>query len=301
MTNHIEHTNEFFLTTHDQTDLFVRDWLPNGVTNPAGADFALPAGHQHGVVLMHGLGEHCGRYAHLARFFCRLGFAVRSYDLRGHGQSSGARGSVPDEEAMLRDARFIINDFSAQLHAPPLLFGHSMGGLFAARFATEGLAPIRALILSSPALAVSLSSFEQVLLKVATALFPGLGISNGVRPRYLTHDAEVVQAYRQDTLVHTRISARLLNSMRAAMRYAHDHAPQLKIPVLLQVAEDDRLVDPMGSKRFVARLPQAHTKAIFYDGFYHEIFNELDAVRVFDDLRLWLDEQGLSPQTAAPH
>lgn len=313
MTSHIDHTNEFLLTTNDQIDLFVRDWLPSVSTAAAGApvvmsdvasdvvsnvvpEAATPQRHP-GIVIMHGLGEHCGRYAHVARFFSQLGFAVRSYDLRGHGQSGGARGSVPDGEAMLRDARLIINDFSAQLQSPPLLFGHSMGGLFAARFATEGLAPVRALILSSPALAVQLSSLERMLLKVATALFPGLGISNGVRPRYLTHDAEVVEAYKNDTLVHTRISARLLNSMLAAMVFAHDHAPQLKIPVLLLVAEDDRLVDPIGSQRFAARLPVASSKAIFYPGFYHEIFNELDAVRVFDDVRLWLDAQGLIPQT----
>lgn len=301
MTNHVEQTNEFFLTTNDHIDLFVRDWSPAQATSAASVNLSPSStAHPAGVVIMHGLGEHCGRYAHVARFFSRLGFAVRTYDLRGHGQSAGARGSVPDGDAMLRDARLVINDFTAQLHAPPVLFGHSMGGLFAARFATEGLAPLRALILSSPALAVHLSSLELMLLKVATALFPGLGISNGVRPRYLTHDAEVVDAYKNDRLVHTRISARLLNSMRAAMVYAHDHAPQLQIPVLMLVAEDDRLVDPMGSKSFAARLPTASSKAIFYEGFYHEVFNELDATRVFDDLRLWLDVQGLSPATAFP-
>jgi alpha-beta hydrolase superfamily lysophospholipase len=299
MTNHIDHTREFFLTTNDHIDLFVRDWLPEMAASPAAVSHLTSPSEQHpGVIIMHGLGEHCGRYAHVARFFSQLGFAVRSYDLRGHGQSGGARGSVPDGDAMLRDARLVINDFTAQLHAPPILFGHSMGGLFAARFATEGLAPLRALILSSPALAVQLSSLELILLSVATALFPDVGISNGVRPRFLTHDAEVVEAYKNDRMVHTRISARLLNCMRAAMTYAYDHAPQLQIPVLMLVAEDDRLVDPMGSKRFAARLPVASSMAIFYEGFYHEVFNEVDAARVFEDVRIWLETQGLSPEAS---
>jgi alpha-beta hydrolase superfamily lysophospholipase len=290
MTAHIESTVEFELTATDGTQLFVRDWPLTSVQ-----------ARSSGVVIMHGLGEHCGRYAHVARFFNALGFVVRTYDHRGHGKSGGPRGDVPDDEAMLRDARLVINDFTKQLHAPPLLFGHSMGGLFAARFATAGLAPLRALILSSPALAIRMSGFQSVLLKVVSFLIPGVGLSNGLKTRFLSHDGEVVEAYENDSLVHGKVSARLLNSMLQAMTYAHDHAPQLTIPVLLLVAEDDHLVDPIGSKRFSARLPSGSSNAIYYDNFYHEIFNELDATRVFDDLRTWLEQQLLIPDVADKH
>jgi alpha-beta hydrolase superfamily lysophospholipase len=290
MTAHVENTEEFQLTATDGTELFVRDW-----------PLVSPQRKSTGVVIMHGLGEHCGRYAHVARFFNALGFVVRTYDHRGHGKSGGARGDVPDDEAMLRDARLVINDFTKQLHAPPILFGHSMGGLFAARFATAGLAPLRALILSSPALAIRMSDFQTALLKVVNLLIPGVGMPNGLKRQFLSHDAEVVQAYENDVLVHGKVSARLLNSMLHAMTYAHDHAPQLTIPVLLLVAEDDHLVDPVGSKRFSARLPSMSSKAIYYDNFYHEIFNELDATRVFDDLRTWLERQQLTPNIADSH
>ncbi|MDY7539414.1 alpha/beta hydrolase [Undibacterium sp. RTI2.1] len=280
MTSHIDKTLEFSLSASDGTPLFVRDWPLSQ------ADDKKPV--HDGIVIMHGLGEHCGRYAHVARFFNALGFAVRTYDHRGHGASGGARGDSPDEESLLRDARLVINDFSKHLTAPPLLLGHSMGGLFAARFATAGLAPIRGLILSSPALALPMSGMQLALLKVASTLFPGLGVSNGLKTKYLSHDAEVIQAYINDTQVHSKISARLLNSMLASMEYAHDHAPQLKIPVLMIVAGDDHLVDPEGSQRFFVRLPEETAQAYFYDGFYHEIFNELEATRVFDDVRTWL-------------
>lgn len=249
---------------------------------------------------MHGLGEHCGRYAHVARFFNALGLTVRTYDHRGHGKSGGARGDVPDHEAMLRDARLIINDFSKQFEVPPLLLGHSMGGLFAARFATAGLAPLRGLILSSPALAIRMSGAQGALLKMISLLMPGCGIPNGLNTRYLSHDAEVIQAYENDALVHSKVSARLLNSMLEAMTYSHDHAPRLTIPVLMLVAEEDHLVDPAGSKRFSARLAPAVSTAIYYENFYHEIFNELEATRVFDDLRTWLEQQHFTPQLAAP-
>jgi alpha-beta hydrolase superfamily lysophospholipase len=78
---------------------------------------------------MHGLGEHCGRYAHVARFFNEHGWSVRTYDHRGHGRSGGARGDVPDHEAVLRDAKIVVDDFAQRFDAPPLLLGHSMGGL----------------------------------------------------------------------------------------------------------------------------------------------------------------------------
>ncbi len=301
MTAHVENTKEFELTATDGTALFVRDWpLPVAKVKTARIDHNIAQGAA-GVVIMHGLGEHCGRYAHVARFFNALGFTVRTYDHRGHGQSGGPRGDVPDDDAILRDARLVVNDFTRQLHAPPILFGHSMGGLFAARFATAGLAPIHALILSSPALAIRMSGLQSALLKVASILIPGVGLSNGLKSRYLSHDAEVIQAYENDSLVHGKLSARLLNSMLQAMTYAHDHAPHLTIPVLLLVAEDDHLVDPMGSKRFSARLAPDISSAIYYEDFYHEIFNELDATRVFDDLRTWLEQQHLVPDVAEKH
>lgn len=288
MTAHIENTREFELHASDGTALFVRDWPLPGDQDK-----------HDGVIIMHGLGEHCGRYAHVARFFNALGFVVRTYDHRGHGRSGGAHGDVPDSEAILRDARLVINDFTRQLHAPPILLGHSMGGLFAARFATAGLAPLRGLILSSPALALRLSPLQLAMLKVASTLIPGVGIPNGSQNRFLTHDALVVQAYENDALVHPKISARLLNSMLEAMEYAHDYAPHLSIPVLLLVAEDDHLVDPIGSRRFSARLAPAISSTIYYEGFYHEIFNELDATRVFDDVRIWLEQQHFTPLLAA--
>lgn len=281
MSAHIGNTLEFKLEAQDGTALFVRDWPAAHPTGP-------------GVLIMHGLGEHCGRYAHVARFFNQLGLTVRTYDHRGHGQSGGRVGDVPDQDALLRDARLVLADFRKKLAAPPLLFGHSMGGLFAARFAAEGLAPLRGLILSSPALALRMSRAQHLLLNVAARLFPGVGVPNGIPSRYLSHDDEVIAAYDHDPLVHPRISARLLCSMLAAIAYTREHAAALRIPVLLLVADDDHIVDPAGSRRFFAQLPPQLANAHFYPGFYHEIFNETDALRVFNDLRAWLMQHGFA-------
>jgi alpha-beta hydrolase superfamily lysophospholipase len=267
---------ELSLQAADATPLFVADW-------------PLDAGARGGVVIMHGLGEHCGRYAHVARFFNECGWSVRTYDHRGHGRSGGPRGDQPDSDAMLRDAKIVIDDFSHTLAQPPLLLGHSMGGLIAAHYATRGMSPLRGLILSSPALRIRLSGAQKILLKILTAVAPGFGTPNGLDSNYLSHDRKVVDAYNNDPLVHRKTSPRLLNGMLAAIDYSHSHAPALKTRTLLLVAGDDRFVDPAGSEAFFAQLAPGIGTMHRYPGLYHEVFNEIDAQQVFGDLRTWLD------------
>lgn len=259
------------------------------------ADYLLPASQARGsVVLMHGLGEHSGRYHHLASFFNDCGLSVRCYDHRGHGRSQGSRGDVINGAPMVQDAEIIIDDFSTRFSEPPFLFGHSMGGLFAARLALSGLSPLRGLILSSPALALRLSTFQARILTLMHALAPSLGMPNGLSPAFLSHDLELVTAYKADPLVHRRISARLLRSMLSSIDYCQAHAAALTIPTLMLVAGDDHLVDAEGSKRFFAKLPAGLAQMHVYDDMYHEVFNEIDSLLPFGDLRAWLYTVALS-------
>lgn len=275
------------LTMQDGTRLHVVDYHPASAASGS-------------VVILHGLGEHAGRYRHVADFFVARGFAVRTYDHRGHGRSDGKRGDVPGNDTLLDDAYAVMADWRAQSRTPaaaPLLVGHSMGGLFAARLATEGRTPLSGLVLSSPALALPLNGAQKLLLKTLSALAPGLAVSNGLKVRYLSHDAAVVAAYQADPLVHDRISARLLNAMLAAIDGAQQAAASLSIPVLLLVSGSDRLVDARGSRDFHARLQPALARLIEYPSLYHELFNETDAAQVFGDLDNWL--AGLRERIAA--
>ena len=286
---------EFSLPAADGTPLSVCDWLIDTPSPPAD-----------GVVLMHGLGEHRGRYGHVAQFFNDCGFSVRAYDHRGHGRSGGARGDVPDAETPAQDAKIVVEDFARKLSRPPLLLGHSMGGLFASYYATRGLSPLRGLILSSPALEIGLSGAQQLLLRVLGAVAPGFGMPNGLDSRYLSHRREVVEAYDSDPLVHPRISARLLHAMLHAIEFAHAHAPALSVKTLLVVAGEDRLVKASGSAAFYGKLAPGLRAMHTYDGYYHELFNETGAARVFDDIRAWLldlraaekDDARLAPRAA---
>ncbi|OGA35963.1 MAG: lysophospholipase [Betaproteobacteria bacterium RIFCSPLOWO2_12_FULL_64_23] len=272
-------SRERSLHAPDGTQLFVADWLIDA-----------PAATGEGIVLMHGLGEHCGRYAHVAQFFNDCGYSVRAYDHRGHGRSGGARGDVPDAETLIQDAKRVIDDFARNLAAPPLLLGHSMGGTFAAYYATRALSPLGGLILSSPALRIKLSGAQKLLLQVLGVIAPGFGIPNGLESRYLSHRQEVVDAYDNDPLVHPKISARLLRAMLKAIEFAQAHASALNIQTLLVVAGDDHLVDAGGSEAFFRQLAPGVGAIHTYPGYYHEVFNEVEAGRVFDDIRAWLGE-----------
>ncbi len=271
---------ELSLTTADGTPLFVADW--SAAAPGASAD--------RGIVLMHGIGEHCGRYEHVARFFNDCGYAVRAYDHRGHGRSGGARGDVPDNGTLVQDAKIVIDDFAKRLSAPPVLLGHSMGGLFAAYYAMRALSPLGGLILSAPALTLRLSRAQQLLLQILGAIAPGFGVPNGLKSRHLSRRDDVVAAYDSDPLVHSKISARLLRAMLAAIEYAQPHATALGVKTLLLVGGDDRLVDASGSVTFFKKLRPGIGTMHSYPGFYHEIFNEAEAGRVFDDIRAWLGE-----------
>ncbi len=287
MNAHVENTKEFFLSSEDGLALFVRDWEHSN------------AKEKIGVVIVHGLGEHSGRYSHIARFFYRLGYQVRCFDQRGHGQSEGRRGDSQHHQSHINDLEVVINDFNQQLDQACLVFAHSMGGLFACHFALRAGHQLSGLILSSPALAVKISRFQRYLFTLASKLFPHVGVGHGTNGRYLSHDDEVVYAYQNDPLVHAKISAALFQSMLNSMNYVHQHHHQLKVPLLLLIAGDDQVVDPKGIEQFAQqldhRLTAASVRTIIYPNFYHEIFNELDAVQAFDDLRTWLDQKNLMP------
>lgn len=243
------------------------------------------------VIIVHGLGEHAGRYDHVARQLNSWGFAVRGYDQCGHGESGGLPGSLPTDTRLLDDLTDIVDSTRSRIgkDTPLIVLGHSMGGLVAARFTSLGLRPLDGLVLSSPALDPGLSGFQKLMVAVLPNLVPNLRVGNGLDASFISHDPKVVAAYRADRLVHDRISARLARFIATAGPATVALAAQWKTPTLLMYAGDDRLVKPQGSRDFAAAAPQEVLTTMCFDGLYHEIFNELDARPVFEALRQWLD------------
>ena len=269
-------------TASDGENLAVQDWPLR------------PGQPQRGTVLLvHGLGEHVGRYDALARQLNGWGFAVRGYDQYGHGESAGPRGGLTADGRLLDDLADMVDALRARMPAgqPLVLLGHSMGGLVAARFVALGLRPVEALVLSSPALDPGLNPVQKLLLATLPRIAPNLRVGNGLDAQYLSHDAAVPAAYLADPLCHDRISARLARFIADGGPATVASAAQWKVPTLLMWAGSDRLVNPAGSRAFAAAAPSAAVQSRCFEPLYHELFNERAdlAAPVFDTLRQWLD------------
>jgi len=255
-------------------------------------DWAMPASQPLGtVILVHGLGEHAGRYGEVAAHLHQWGFAVRAYDQQGHGQSEGARGDMLRPGSLQADLCRVIDDTRLRpvlKDAPLILLGHSMGGLVVARTLAEQLRLVDAAILSSPALGAFPNFFQKILLASLPHVVPHLRVDNGLKTEFVSRDPDVVKAYKSDPLVHRRISAGLAGWILAHGAQTLQDAGQWQVPTLLLYAGQDKLVNAQATADFAHAAPAAVVNAQCFEGMYHEIFNDLYRAQVFVALKRWL-------------
>ncbi len=265
------------LRTADGLRLHLYDWPGDGARGT--------------VLLVHGLGEHGGRYAHVAEWFAARGFRCVGYDHRGHGRSEGPRGVLPHDEALLTDLATVV-EAVRPARGPFILLGHSMGGAVVGAFVARRVRSADLVILSSPALKARLSPIQRVQLAVGRRLLPDVAMGNGLDPSGIAHDPATVRAYVDDPLVHDRVSARLAQAILDAGEATRAAAPKWDVATLLLYAGSDRLVDPAGSAEFASRAAPGTVEAECFADLYHEIFNEgARAAPVFARLGRWLDER----------
>lgn len=260
------------------------------------------------ILIVHGLGEHIGRYEHVAAFLNRRGWRVVGHDHRGHGRSGGGRGQLAKGDDLLVDLAGVIDTVRGETPGPLVLLGHSLGGLVAARLVAGGLEQpkpawhreVEALALSSPVLASNMSFLQKAMLAVLEPLTPNLAVANGLKPAWLSRDPAVVAAYEADPRVHDRIAPRLA-------RFVVDGGPAVltlaaawKTPTLLLWAGSDPVVDAKGSASFAARAPKSVVEAHCFPALFHEIFNEPEQAEVLSVLGAWLDKLRVSPTRSSP-
>jgi alpha-beta hydrolase superfamily lysophospholipase len=241
------------------------------------------------VLLLHGLGEHMGRYGHVASALQAAGYVVFGYDHHGHGLSSGLRGNLLSPSQLLDDVRFVIEQVRALTPAPLVLLGHSMGGLIAARAVAQSLPHIDALVMSSPALGAQTNVVQKFLLATLPKLFPHVRVDNGVKTTWVARDAQVVRAYVEDPLVHRQISAGLAAWILKEGAQTVAQASAWTMPTLLLYAGQDQLVLPQASAEFARLAPSDVLQSHCFNVMYHEIFNDPEKAMVLAKLLAWLD------------
>ncbi len=267
--------------SRDGLKLYARGWEPED---------RIPEGV---ICLVHGHGEHVGRYEHVGQALSAAGYVLLGFDQRGHGRSAGPRGHIPSYDALLDDITLLLDQAASRYPALPyFLYGHSMGGNEVINYALRRKPALAGVIATGPWLRLA---FEPPALKVALGrmmnrIFPAFTQKSGLETAALSRRTEVVRAYEADPLVHDQISARLFVEMYNAGLWALEHAADFPLPLLLMHGSADRLTSAEASREFAQRAGQQVTLRI-WEGGYHEIHNEPEQAEVFQTMIAWLNAQ----------
>ncbi len=265
--------------THDNIEIFAQVWEP-----PVVAPRAI-------VCLVHGLGEHSSRYAHVAEAFGKEGFVLFAFDQRGHGKSGGARGHFSSADDFMNDIDLLLEQARAQYPGLPLiLYGHSLGGIFVLHYSLKRNPNVKGVIATSPALhsALEQQPIKVSMAKILGAISPTTSIASGLDPQAISRDPAVVQTYIKDPLVHDKATLGFGKLMLGVNKWTLENAANFPLPLLLMHGKMDTIAFPSSSTEFAATLKDRCT-LILWDGAYHELQNELEKVEVFKTMMMWMD------------
>lgn len=244
------------------------------------------------IVILHGLGDHAGRFGRVGLELARRGFSASALDLPGHGLSGGPRGHVRS----WNEYRAALGALLAQLRPPgetrPLiLLGHSMGGLVALDWMFAYPGRVRALVLSAPPFELAMKPliFKVWLARFAERVVPALTQGNQIPPSLLSRDPEVVRAHRADPLIHHRISARLYIEFLKAQQAAARRAREMTVPTLIIQGERDPVASAPAAERWAAAAPPGRVTFRVWPGCLHEVLNEPEGPRVLEEVAVWCE------------
>jgi acylglycerol lipase len=271
-------TRDWGWESKDGLEMFAQSWEPD--ENPKAV-----------ICLVHGLGEHSGRYAHVGRVLSEAGFALAGFDLRGHGKSGGPRGHIPSFEAFMND----IDEFENQLDErfsglPRFLYGHSLGGILVLNYALRRMPDLKGVISTGAGLRTALEeqTAKVIMARVLGTLMPNMTISSGLDPTTISRTPEVVDAYIHDPLVHDKMTLGFGKIMLSVLPWSFEHAHEFSLPLLIMHGAEDKLGYPRGSEEFASLVKQDCTLKL-WDGLHHEIHNEPEQDEVFTFMLDWMN------------
>ncbi|MBI3162574.1 MAG: lysophospholipase [Chloroflexi bacterium] len=265
--------------SHDGLDVFAQCWEPT-MLQPKAV-----------VCLVHGVGEHTSRYAHVAEAFGREGYILFGADLRGHGRSGGLRGHASSADDFIKDIDLLLDQARTRYPALPiLLYGHSLGGILVLYYGLMRKPNVKGVVVTGPGLHTALEQQKAKLMmaKVLGSLVPTMLVDSGLDPKTISRDAGVVQAYVNDPLVHHKLSLGFGKAMIGVNAWTLAHAGEFSLPLLLLHGKADVLAFPSGSIEFAAALKDNCT-LMLWDGAYHEVHNEPEKIEVFKTMTIWMD------------
>lgn len=239
------------------------------------------------MVMVHGIGEHSGRYDHIGRFFGSAGLDVIAFDNRGHGQSGGRRGHIDSFDEFLDDVEDLVIE-RRQLGVPVVLLGHSLGGLIAATYVVNGRPPPDLLILSAPALGFEPPLWQRLAAPVLSRLAPTLFVKNDIDGDLLTTDRDVGIAYRDDPIRVAGSTARLGFATLEAMASTSSALDRITLPTYVLHGQADEIVRPEHSAS-MADLPSVTYRR--WPGLRHECFNEPSGPKVMAEVETWISAE----------
>lgn len=274
------HSEEFEIQSGDGSQLFARRWLPS--RNPKAL-----------MVIVHGLGEHSGRFQNYANTLIPGGIAVYGVDWRGHGRTKGQRGYIPSWAAVQQDVRAILSRAKADFSETPVfLFGHSLGGLIVLDYALDNTHELSGVITSAPGLKnTAVPEYLLLIARLLSHILPALSLETQLDPNGISRIPEEILKYKQDPYVHGKGTPRLGAEAQAAMKRVNSSAEKISLPLLIVHGEADPLVPIEGSALFFDRVRFADKERIVYPGGFHELHNDLCSQEVSQAVLDWMLER----------
>ena len=246
------------------------------------------------VLVVHGAGEHSGRYRHVGEFFAAKGLAVVALDHRGHGYSDGRVGHIDMFADFLADLRAFNNEIERRFPAVPLfLLGHSLGGLIACNYLLEQQHRFVGCILSGALITSDLQPgwLQMYAIRLLAVLTPRLGVMQ-LDASGVSRDPEQVRKYLEDPLVfHGKASARMVRELFAGMASLQASAVGITLPMLILHGGADVMTSPDGSRYLHEHIASADKTLTVYSGLYHEILNEPERQDVLDQILAWCEDR----------